>query len=214
MARILLPRKLLQVVRRPIHVDLEDGSGSVTRKLEFDDSLSLGYGEHCELRLDGESGPEVICNLERTRGPFRIWTPTEPGERDEHVEILVDGHALTGPTKDIGPGSRVEVFDRRTGRRYRLVVEPRPPWLMRPRYLAFVVLVLALAGVLYGIYFYYSLESAQTQLEVAEQRLRETESDVERARRSVREVERRLAATQGEFASAILELQQAQALSE
>ncbi len=214
MARLLLPRKFLQVVRRPIRVDLEDGSGSATRTLEFDDSLRLGYGEHCELRLDGESGPEVICNLERTRGPFRIWTPTEPGERDERVEILVDGHALTGPAKDIGPGSRVEVFDRRTGRRYRLVVEPRPPWLMRPRYLAFVVLVLALAGVLYGIYFYYSLESAQSHLEVAEQRLREAESDVERARRSVQEVERRLAATQGEFASAILELQQAQSLSE
>ena len=214
MARLLLPRKLLQVVRRPIHVDLEDGSGTVTRTLAFDDSMRLGYGEHCELRLDGESGPEVICKLERTRGPFRIWTPTEPGERDEQVEILVDGHALTGPTQDIGPGSRVEVFDRRSGRRYRLVVEPRPPWLIRPRYLALVVLVLALAGIAYGIYFYYGLESAQTQLEVAEQRLREAQGDVERARRSVQEVERRLAATQGEFASAIRELQQAQSLSE
>ena len=68
----------------------------------------------------------TIDNLEQTRGPFRFWTPTEPGGRDE----------------------RVEVFDRRTGRRYRLVVEPRPPWLMRPRYLAFIVLVLAFAGVL------------------------------------------------------------------
>lgn len=214
MARLLLPRKLLQVVRRPIHVVLEDGSGSVTRTVAFDDSVRLGYGEHCELRLDGESGPEVVCSLERTRGPFRIWTPSEPGERDEQVEILVDGQALTGATKDIGPGSRVEVFDRRSGRRYRLVVEPRPPWLMRPRYLAFIVLVLALAGILYGIYFYYSLESAQTQLEVAEQRLREAQGDVERARTSVQDIERRLAATQGEFASAIRELQQAQSLSE
>lgn len=77
MARLLLPRKLLHVVRRPIHVNLEDDSGAVTRSLEFDDSLRLGYGERCELRLDGESGPEVICHLERTRGPFRIWTPTE-----------------------------------------------------------------------------------------------------------------------------------------
>lgn len=214
MARLLLPRKLLQVVRRPIHVDLEDGLTSARRSLEFDDSLRVGYGEHCELRLDGESGPEVICNLERAHGPFRIWTPTEPGERDERVEILVDGHALTGPTQDIGPGSRVEVFDRRSGRRYRLMVEPKPPWLLRPRNLAFVVLVLAMAGVLYGVYFYYSLEGAQTQLEVAEERLREAESDVERARSSLQEVERRLVATQGEFASSIRELQLAQSVSE
>ncbi len=73
MARLLLPRKLLQIVRRPIYVDLEDGLTSARRKLEFEDSLRLGYGEHCELRLDGEAGPEVICNLERARGPFRIW---------------------------------------------------------------------------------------------------------------------------------------------
>ena len=72
MARLLLPRKLLQVVRRPIHVDREDGLTSARRRLEFDDSLRVGCGERCELRLDGESGPEVICNLQRARGPFRI----------------------------------------------------------------------------------------------------------------------------------------------
>jgi S1-C subfamily serine protease len=214
MARLLLPRRLLQIVRRPIRVDLEDGRETTPRTLEFDESLRLGYGDHCELRLDGESGPEVICAVERAHGPFRIWTPTAPAERDERVEVQVDGHPLTGPAQDIGPGSRVEVFDRRTGRHYRLLVEPRPPWLMRPRNLTFLVLVLAMAGVLYGVYFYYSLEGAQTQLEVAEERLRQAESDVERARRSLQEVEQRLAATQGEFASAIRDIKQAQSVSE
>ena len=214
MARLLLPRRLLQIVRRPIRVDLEDGLGSAPRKLEFDESLRLGYGDSCELRLDGESGPEVICAVERAHGPFRIWTPTAPAERDERVEIQVDGRPLSGPAQDIGPGSRVEVFDQRTGRRYRLRVEPGPPWLMRPRNLTFLVLVLAMVGVLYGMYFFYSLEGAQTQLEVAEERLRQAESDVERARRSLREVEQRLAATQGEFASAIRDIKQAQSLSE
>lgn len=213
MARLLLPRKLLHVVRRPIHVDLEDGLGSAPRRLEFDDSLRLGYGEHCELRLDGESGPEVICNLERAQGPYRIWTPTDPAERDERVEILVDGHALTGPAQDIRPGSQVEVHDRRSGRRYRLVVEPKSHWLVQPKNIAFIVLVLAMAAVLYGVYFYYSLEGAQTQLEVAEERLRQTESDVDRARRSLREVEQRLATTEGQFAVAIRDVKQAQSVS-
>ena len=203
MARLLIPRKLLQIVRRPIQVDLEDGVESTPRTLEFDESLRLGYGDHCELRLDGESGPEVICAVERAHGPFRIRTPTEPQDLDEHVEIQVNGHPLTSPAEDIGPGSRVDVLDRRSGRQYRLVVEPRPPWLMRPRNLAFLVLVLAMAGILYGVWFYYSLESAQTQIGIAEERLRQTESDLDRARRSLREVEQRLAATQGQFASAI-----------
>jgi S1-C subfamily serine protease len=201
------------MVRRPVRVDLDDGPGSVPRRLEFEDSLRLGYGEHCELRLDGEAGPEVICNLERANGPFRIWTPTDPAERDERVEILVDGHALTGATQDLRPGSRVEVFDRRSGRRYRLVVEPGAPWLLRPRNLAFVVLVLAMAGVLYGVYFYYSLEGAQTQLEVAQQRLHQAESDVDRARKTLEEVDRRLTITQGEFALAIRGVKQAQSVS-
>ncbi len=214
MARLILPRKLLQIVRRPIHVDLEDGLSSVRRSLEFEDSLRLGYGEHCDLRLDGASGPEVICSLERARGPFRIWTPPAPDDGDERVEILVDGHALTGPAQDIGPGSRVEVLDRRTGRHYRLLVEPRPPWLLRPRYLLFIVLVLAFAGLLYGLYFYHSLEGAQNQLEIAEERLRRAEGDVERARRSLSEIEQRLAVTQGAFATAIREVKQAQAVSE
>ena len=203
-----------QAARRPIRVDLEDGLTSTPRKLTFDESLRLGYGEHCEVRLHGESGPEVVCSLERARGPFRIWTPPGAAEREEGVEVLVDGHPLTGPAQDIQPGTRVEVFDRRTGRRYRLVLEPRPPWLMRPRYLAFAVLVLAIAGLLYGIYFYFSLESAQTQLGVAEERLRRAETGVERARRSLQEVERRLAATQDEFAVALRELRQAQSVSE
>lgn len=214
MARLLLPRRLLQIVRRPIRVDVEDGREAAPRKIEFDESLRLGYGDSCELRLDGESGPEVICAVERAHGPFRIWTPTASAERDEQVEIQVDGQPFTGPARDIGPGSRVEVFDRRTGRRYRLHVEPRPPWLVRPRNLAFLVLVLALAGLLYGLYLYYTLEGAQTQLEVAEERLRQAESDVERARRSLSEVERRLAATEGEFTLAIREIKEAQALSE
>lgn len=187
--------------------------GSAPRRLEFDNSLSLGYGEHCELRLDGEAGPEVICSLERASGPFRIWTPTDPAERDERVKVLVDGHALAGAAQDIGPGSRVEVLDERSGRRYRLVVEPRPPWLLRPSNLAFVVLVLAMAGVLYGVYFYYSLEGAQTQLGVAEERLRQAESDVDRARRSLQEIDRRLATTEGEFALAIRDVKQAQSAS-
>ena len=150
MPRLLLPRRLLHIVRRPIHVDLEDGVGSALKTLEFDESLRLGYGEQCELRLDGENGPEIVCGLERAHGPFRIWTPTEPGKRDERVEIQVDGRPLTEPARDIGPGSRVEVFDRRTGRHYRLLVEPRPPWLMRPRNLALIVLVLAALGIGYG----------------------------------------------------------------
>ena len=214
MARLFLPRRLLQIVRRPIHVDLEDGLESAPRKLEFDESLRLGYGDSCELRLDGESGPEVICGVERTHGPFRIWTPMGPSERDEHVEIQVDGHPLTGPAQDIGPGSRVEVFDRRTGRRYRLLVEPGQLWLARPRNLTFLVLVLAVAGLLYGFYFYYSLEGAQTQLELAEERLRRAESDVERAHRSLEDVEQRLSAARGEITAAIREIKEAQALSE
>ncbi len=214
MPRLLLPRRLLHIVRRPIHVDLEDGVGSALKTLEFDESLRLGYGEQCELRLDGEGGPEIVCGLERAHGPFRIWTPTEPGKRDERVEIQVDGRPLTEPARDIGPGSRVEVFDRRTGRHYRLLVEPRPPWLMRPRNLALIVLVLAAIGIGYGAYFYYSLEGAQTQIQFAEERLRQAESDVERARRSLLEVEQRLAATEGEFALAIRDIKQAQSVSE
>ena len=124
MARLILPRKWLRIVRRPIHVNLDGGPGSATQSFELEDSLRLGFGEHCELRLDGEDGPEVICNLERTNGPYRIWLPAEGDERDERVEIRVDGQVLTGATKDIGPGSQVEVLDRRSGRRYRLMVEP------------------------------------------------------------------------------------------
>lgn len=214
MSRILLPRKLLQVVRRPIRVAVEDGPGSKLRTIDFDDTLRLGYGETCDLRLPGQSEPEVVCRLERTRGPLRIWTPTEPGQRDDSIEVRVNGHRLSAAAQDLRPGSRVEVYDRRTGHRYGLLVEPSVPWLLRPRNLAFVVLVLALAGLLYGVYFYYSLEDAQTQLRVAEERLRQAESDLERARRSLDEVERRLASTKGEFALAIREIKQAQTLSE
>jgi len=214
MTRLLLPRRLLHIVRRPIRVDIEDSTGSPSRSISFDDTLRLGYGEHCELRLDGESKPEVVCNLQRDRGPLRIWTPMESGEPDDSVEVRVDGHPLSASAQDLHPGSRVEVYDRRTGHRYGLIVEPGGLWLLRPRNLAFVVVMLGLAGALYGMYFYYGLEGAQDQLRVAEERLRLAESDVERARRSLAEVERRLTATEGEFALAIRDIKQAQALSE
>ncbi|MDX1434284.1 MAG: trypsin-like peptidase domain-containing protein, partial [Gammaproteobacteria bacterium] len=169
---------------------------------------------HCEVRLDGDSGPEVVCRLERARGPLRILSPLAEREREGRVDVLVDGHPIRGPAEDVRPGSRVEVLDRLSGRRYRLLVDPQPPWMLRPRVLALALAVLAIAGAIYGAYVFRTLQGAKGRLVVTEERLRQTESDIERARATLTEIERRVSVAQNEFALALRELQRAQADSE
>ena len=214
MNRLWLPHKLFRATRGPIHVNLEEGLKSDPRKLTFNESLKLGYGEHCEVRLDGESGPEEVCCLERARGPYRIWVPPGITESNGSVEVLVDGHPVMGATQDLQPGACVEVIDRRSKRRYRMVLEPGSAGPIRTRYLAYIVLVLALSGILGAVLFYITLQSTRSQLAVTEQRLHRAESDVERARESLQTVEQHLAEAQGEFGVAIHELRQAQRVSE
>ncbi len=214
MTRLWQTHRLFRAARGPIHVDLEEGLKSDPRKLTFNESLKLGYGEHCEVRLDGESGPEEVCSLERARGPYRLWVAPGTSGSEGNIEVLVDGHRVTGATQDLQPGACVEIFDRRNERHYRMILEPSTATPVRLRYLAYIVLTLTISGILGAVYFYTSLQSTRSQLAVTEQRLHRAESDVERARGSLQIVEQHLIEAQGEFGAAVHKLRQAQSVSE
>ncbi len=214
MGRIIIPRRWLHIVRKPVHVAVEDELRAGSRELSFDKALSLGYGDHCEVRLDGESGPEIVCRLERTRGPLRVWTPLAQAQLDEQVELSVDGRPMHWPTEDVQPGSRIEVRDKKTGRRYSVLVQPPPPWFLDRTFLSVALGVLAVVVIIYGAYLYRNLRGAETRLVETEERLTRAESGMERAQRRLSEVEQYLATTQDELRDAIRELDAAQSALE
>lgn len=210
MGRIILPRRWLRVVRKPVHVAVEDELKKGAKRFSFDEVLSLGYGEHCEVRLDGETGPETVCRLERTRGPLRVSTLLAPEQLDGQVELSIDGRPMHWPTEDVQPGSRIEVRDKKTGRAYSVLVEPPPPWFLRRAFLMAALGALALAVLIYGTYFYRNLRGTETRLVETEERLTRAESGMERAQRRLGDVEQYLATTQDELRDAVRELDAAQ----
>ena len=218
MRRPLRPPRLKKPLRarrdKPIRIRVEDALTAAVHSLRCPQPVRLGYGRQCELKLDGEGGPEVLVELRRAEGPLKLTTPVDPGELRNHVDLAVDDRPLESPVHELRPGSRVEVLDKATDRRYRLIVDPPSRWSVRPRALALVMLILVLVGGVYGGYLYWSLRGAETRLAQTEQRLAEAESGIARARSRLAEAIRGMETTKGEIAGTIEAFQQAQSETE
>ena len=156
-------------------------SGPRPRTARSEPALRFGYGSDCELVLEGEDGPPVLFEVHATDGPLQIATRVPPEELASYVDLEVDGAPLDEPVRTLGPGTRIELRDKGTRQRYELVLEPPSRWRVRPRFLAVVVLILAVLGGLYAAYVHRALERTRgtlhttaTRVEQAEQRVRET----------------------------------------
>jgi hypothetical protein len=209
-AEIRLPSMMLRLRTRPIRIRLQAGEDATTERRQFAEALRFGYGAHCDLRPGGESGPELVFELERANGPLRLRTPLEVDELENHALVSVDGRPLSRPVHDIAPGSRLEIVDQVTRKRYRLVVDSPPFWFVRSRFLALAMLILAVVGGCYGVYLYWALEGARTSVSEAHVRLARAESDVQRTEREVRAALSRIASAEGEIEQAMGDLKTVQ----
>jgi S1-C subfamily serine protease len=169
--------------------------------------LRLGYGEECELALEGGEGPPVLFEVHKLPGPLQIATRVPPADMANYVELRVDGAPLDEPVRALRPGSRVDVLDKGTQRRYTLLIEPPSPWLVRPRFLAVAMVILTVLGAGYGTYLYLEIEGARSSLS-------RTESRVEQAEVGLREAQTRIESTQDRLAGAVRALQRERDASE
>ena len=211
MAQIISPH--VRPGGKVIEVDFDDGTAAHLQRLSIPLPLQLGFGDRCQVRLSGESGPTLVCEVERASGPLRVWTPLAPGSGDPPTDLLVDGQPMSRQTQDIRPGSRIEVMERGTGRRYLLVVKPRA-WSVRPRFLAAMLVVVTLAGSLYGLYLQRTLDDAGEELVAAKERIKHAQQAVEQAHRLLDEVQSDLHGVHGEVAGTMRDLRELQAAPE
>lgn len=195
-------------------VEFENGTGIVGKKRTLRRPFRLGYGSDCDVRLEGGSGgPEVVFEVERAQGPLLVARAVPVEEFDRYVELRINGEPLRHPVQQIEPGSRLDVVDKSTDRRYSVVVHPRPAYL-KPRYLALAIAVLALIGMGVGAYLYFSLRVTQEDISRTEARVTQAEADVADTEARVRESLTRIAAGEAELSRAIVELRALQDASE
>ena len=198
---------------KPIRLEVQDGAEARPHKESFREPIRCGYGEDCALPMIEGTGPDVIFELSRTPDAVHLSTPLAPEQLQDHVELFVDGEPFRMPAGDLKSGSRLEIVDKHSDRRYSLVIDPISQWFVRRRFLAGAILVLTLVGGGYGSYVYTVLSSARQQLVVTQERLSQTEAGMERATIQLRDALRRIDSAQAQLSGAISELRLVQEAS-
>jgi S1-C subfamily serine protease len=190
----------------------EDGESGHERVLRA--PFRLGFGDDCDIRLHGGKGPDVVFQVERTRGPLLIAQALPPQECEHYVELTIDGEPLRQPLKELHPGARLEILDKAAQRRYRLVLDPggRLRWPSR-RTLAVALLLLVGLGAGFSGYLYMGLLGTRSEVEHTAQRVQRTEQELSRAVARILESTRRMGATDAELAESIEALVRLQARS-
>ena len=154
---------------RDVGVDLLSAGASGAEQRRLRRPLRIGYGDDCDLRLDGASGPDVLLELQRGDQPLRLIAKHGSDDVDRCIELYVDGERVRPPVESLASGSHVEVLEKASGQRHRLLVDPPPDpprrWWLRPRVMLGIVAALAVAGSLYATYFYVALERAEHRIE-------------------------------------------------
>ena len=192
----------------PLELWLEDKSAGVGRMCVLHEPFRLGFGAECDIRLEGEEGPDVLFEVEQARGPLLVARALAPSEYEGFVDLTLNGEPLRGQAQGLSPGSRLDVVDKHSGRRYQVVVSPVRSRLLRPRNLALLILVLSLAGAGFGGYLYWSLERARSELSRTGSRVEQAEADLARTEGRVREFLDRIEYTEAGFQAALDELRQ------
>lgn len=201
-SRIVIPR----LARRPIRISVSDRDSGKRYTYRFQQPLRLGYGQGCEVDLHGGPGPEVLFELERAQGPVRLSTALPLEDLQERVLLSVDGKPLSTPVQDLRPGSRVEIVDRVTNRRYDVVVDPDPFWMVHPPFLIGVLLIAVTIGAAYGTYLYRQLRDAESRQIATERRLEIAESGAKRTEQRLEEALQRMESRQLAMEEAIGEI--------
>lgn len=190
-------------MRLRLVADSEGGS----RFCELEQPFRLGFGEQCDIRLEGGSGPEVLFQVERARGPVLVARAVAPTECANYVDLRLDGEPLQQAVQGLAAGSHLEIRDKHSGRRYQVTVESSlRRGGLRPRNLATIMLVLAVAGAGFGGYLYWTLKGARTELSRTETRVRQAEADLAIAEGRLRQSLERIENTEAALSRAVDEL--------
>ncbi len=190
----------------PLRLKLEPEDGGPAHERVLRSPFRLGFGPECDIQLGGEQGPEVVFQVERARGPLLIASALPPEEYDHFVELKIDGEPLRQPVKELHPGTRLDIFDKSTKRRYSVVVDAAAQRWLRPRNLAIVMSVLVVIGSGFAAYMYWSLRGTQSEIARTSERVQQAEAALERTANELLASVARMGSTDAELAAAIREL--------
>lgn len=201
---IWLPgRQRLRLKGNNLRVRINDGEIPKPRTMTFRDSLRLGYGNVCDVQMEGEDGPSVLFEVRPGKGAPNLSTPLKLEDLNRFVEVSVDGEPYQGHEHKLVPGSQLEVFDKRSDKRIHLLVNP-PSFLLRhPRLVAVLLALAFLVTLAYGTFLQWSLVSTVSRLRSAEVRLGQAETGVKRAEKSASEALGKLALSENQWAEAL-----------
>jgi hypothetical protein len=90
----------------PLRLWLQDEAQGAGRMCVFHAPFRLGFGDECDIRLEGEEGPDVLFEVEQARGPLLVARAVAPSEYESYVDLTLDGKPLRDTRRGLAPGSR------------------------------------------------------------------------------------------------------------
>ena len=88
-------RGIIRFVRGPRRLRLYDGLTGDSTYYKLRRSARIGYGEECELSLDGADTPPVLFEVRQEKGPLVITTPLDAITLEHRIELSLDGERLS-----------------------------------------------------------------------------------------------------------------------
>lgn len=167
-------------MRRPVRVRISDSASGSLREYVAHTPLRVGYGADCDVRLEGDGGPDTLFEFLPVQGPTKISMPVRYTDISDHIDVSVNGEPYQGTPQELQPGTRVRIRDRAAAAHIDLVVD-QPSFWSRHRALLTGLGLLVMAVVLvYGAYLFRSIEDAEQRIDIAESRLEQAESQTSR----------------------------------
>lgn len=109
--KIQLPRHYTVPVRVRITQANSDGEAEAVNEYTLSPPFSIGYGEHCEVKLSKRSGPDRLFEFAPMENSQSISLPLKRALEQGNYKIYLDGETVADSGLSIKPGSSVKILD-------------------------------------------------------------------------------------------------------
>jgi len=176
-------KRNIQLSRRhthPIRVRITQSGGSdeLVEEYKLNAPFSIGYGDHCEVKLPRGDGPDRLFEFAPMGDSNTIAVPLERAIKIGGFDISVDGEIVSNSKIEVEPGSSVKILDNKTNQQVELSVESMQRWNQRlqPLYWITGFLLLLICGA--GYLVFQNFQKTEERFEDTELRLERTETDI------------------------------------
>jgi len=173
---IHMPRRYTHPIR--VRITQSDDADKTVQEYKLNAPFSIGYGDHCEVKLPKGEGPDRLFEFAPMENSSAISIPLEQAIERGGFDIYVDGESVSDSKVEIEPGSSVKIFDKECKQEVELSVEAMQHWKSHVRPLYWISGLLLALMCIAGYVVFKNFQSTEERLEETESRLTKTETSL------------------------------------